>query len=144
MQLANYEPWSVFHKIGRFHDNLHRSRVLGVDATNGAERWALAVDIREEAGRYVIEADVPGVEAKDIEITSDAGQLTISGARGDDRATQTSGFKRAERVRGSFYRSFSLPELADVERIDASSRDGVLTITIGKQEKAQTRRIPVS
>jgi len=141
MQLANYEPWNVFHKVGRLHEALYRPREL---SANGVGRWALAVDIHEEDGSYVIEADVPGVDAKDIEITSDAGQLTIKGTRGDESVTENGSFKRVERVRGSFYRRFSLPDLADVEQIGASSRDGVLTITIKKQEKAQSRRIPVS
>ena len=144
MQLANYEPWSVFQRFGRLYDDLHRNQALEAGNKSPAGRWTPAVDVREEETRYVIEVDVPGVEAKDIEVTADAGQLVIQGSRAQHTDEDKAGFRRIERVRGSFLRSFQLPELANAERIEASSRDGVLTVTIGKLEEAQSRRIPVS
>ncbi|HJP36707.1 MAG TPA: Hsp20/alpha crystallin family protein, partial [Gammaproteobacteria bacterium] len=93
--------------------------------------------------RFVITADVPGVEPDDIEITMEHGILTIKGERAEERNVEHKGFRRVERVSGSFYRRFSLPDSANAERITAQGKNGVLEIVIPKGEKAKVRRISV-
>ena len=100
--------------------------------------------MREDTDSYVVEADVPGVDPKEIEITTENGALVIKGARNVIEGESADGFKRTERVRGSFLRRFNLPEGVDESAIEATSENGVLRVKIPKQEKTEPRRIPVA
>ncbi len=149
MSLSNYEPWSL---LDRFQQQLNQlgyaDRQLSTEGVNDASNivtshWRPAVDIKEETNRFLITADLPGVDPKDIEITMENGVLTIKGERTSEATEEKEGYKRVERVSGTFYRRFSLPDSADAENIEATGKDGVLTITLPKHEKVQPRRIEV-
>jgi HSP20 family protein len=103
-----------------------------------------AVDIREEDVRFVIHADLPGVDPAAIEVSMEDGVLSISGERGTVGEQRRRDFRRAERARGRFLRRFRLPDGADADGIGATSRHGVLEIVIPKQHKLQPRRIEVA
>ena len=149
MAIVRYEPFGL---LDRFQKELNRlggwenflSAENGDDASNVVtSNWRPAVDIKEEDNRFVILADIPGVDPKDIEITMENGVLTIRGERREDHEEDKEGFRRVERVRGSFYRRFTLPDTADHERIEAKGKDGVLEVVIPKHAKVQPRRISV-
>lgn len=112
-------------------------------STVETSQWVPSVDIREDQNRFVVEADIPGVKPEDIEVTMENGVLAIRGERKHEHTEDEGGFRRVERARGVFYRRFALPESADPDNIKARGENGVLKIEIGKQEKAQSRRIPV-
>ena len=148
MSLMRYEPYSLLDQLQR---EFFRSALTDPSGSRNGDSsdvetsdWRPAVDIREEDNRYVIHADIPGVEAKDIDITMEDGILTIKGERKDETTEERNGYKRVERVRGTFYRRFSLPDTADADRIEARSKDGVLEIVLPKHEKVQPRRITVN
>jgi HSP20 family protein len=105
--------------------------------------WVPAVDIKEEKDRFVIIADIPGVDPKDIEVHMENGMLTIKGEKETEKKEEREGYKRVERSYGSFYRRFSLPDTADAEKITAQSNNGVLEVSIAKQEQVQPRKISV-
>ncbi|WP_090209324.1 Hsp20/alpha crystallin family protein [Ectothiorhodospira magna] len=142
MMLTRYEPWSLLNQLSRELDRLHGSG-YGNEETAATADWVPAVDIREEKDAYVLHADVPGVDPKDIEVHMENGVLTISGERKAETKEEREHYKRVERIRGSFFRRFSLPDTADAERISARSVNGVLEVRIPKQEKVQPRRISV-
>jgi len=106
-------------------------------------QWVPLVDIKEEANRFVLYADLPGVEPKDIEVQMDKGMLTIKGERMGEAALETESFSRIERRHGSFHRRFALPDSADPEGISASGRNGVLQIIIPRRAETTPRRIQV-
>lgn len=106
-------------------------------------QWTPRVDIGEEATRFVILADVPGVDPKDIEINMDKGILTIRGERPGHAQAEGEKYTRVERSHGVFYRRFALPDSADAEGIKASGRHGVLEISIPKRPESTPRRIPI-
>jgi HSP20 family protein len=106
-------------------------------------QWVPRVDIREEAERFVILADLPGVDPAQIEINMDKGILSIRGERATERKAQDERYSRIERAHGVFYRRFALPESADPEGVAASGRHGVLEITIPKRPETTPRRIQV-
>ncbi|MCX7556675.1 Hsp20/alpha crystallin family protein [Xanthomonadaceae bacterium JHOS43] len=106
-------------------------------------QWAPRVDIKEDDGRFVIYADVPGVEPADIEIHMDKGILTIKGERKTISDEENVRFSRVERAQGVFHRRFSLPDSADADAISASGRNGVLEISIPKKPETTPRRIQV-
>lgn len=113
-----------------------------------SSRWSPRVDIREDEQRFVILADVPGIDPALIEVSMDNGVLSIEGAReaGNGSATgdaRRGGFSRVEREQGKFLRRFSLPDSADAEGITASGKFGVLEISIPKKPLPAPRRITI-
>lgn len=147
MSLVRYEPWSLLNQLHGDIDRLFDRRLPKYDEEGdqlAASDWVPAVDIREEDDRYVIHADVPGVKAEDIDVQMDKGVLSIKGRRESETSEERKGYKRVERVRGSFFRRFALPDTADAEAISASCKDGVLEIVIPKQAQVQPRRIKVA
>ena len=96
-------------------------------------QWVPRVDIKEEPGRFVIFADLPGVDPAGIEVNMDKGVLSIKGER----------WSRNERAHGVFFRRFALPDSANPDGIEASGRHGVLEISIPKRPEASPRRINV-
>ncbi|MDH5823215.1 Hsp20/alpha crystallin family protein [Luteimonas sp. RD2P54] len=105
-------------------------------------QWVPRVDIMEEGNRFVIHADLPGVDPQEVEVLMDKGILSI---RGERRAAggEEARYSRVERRTGSFHRRFALPDSADPEGITASGRNGVLEISIPKRPETTPRRIQV-
>jgi len=147
MTLIRYQPWDVFNQVREDMNRLLETRFGELRDTDNSKvvtsQWAPAVDIKEEANKFVIYADVPGVQVEDIEITMDQGVLTVKGERKVEKDEENNGYRRIERAHGTFHRRFSLPDSADAERIQAKSKDGVLEIVIPKHEKVQPRKITV-
>lgn len=145
MNLIRYEPWSLLNQLNNEVNRMFDLRPLGGndEANVVTSDWVPAVDIKEESGRFVIHADIPGVDPKDIEITMENGMLSIKGERSTESKEERKGYKRVERVRGTFYRRFSLPDTADASRITAREEHGVLEIVIPKKEHVQPRKIAV-
>lgn len=106
-------------------------------------QWVPRVDIKEEAGQFVLYADIPGVNPEDIEVQMDKGMLTIKGERREEAIGDTESFSRIERRHGSFHRRFALPDSADPDGVSASGRNGVLEIRIPKRPETTPRRIQV-
>jgi HSP20 family protein len=106
-------------------------------------QWVPRVDIREEADRFAIFADLPGIDPQDVEVLMDKGILTIRGERSNETASEDARFSRVERRHGSFHRRFALPDSADADGISANGRNGVLEISIPKKAETTPRRIQV-
>ena len=86
------------------------------EATIATSDWSPAVDIKEEDARFLIIADVPGVDPNDVEVTMHNGMLSIRGERSDEKKEEKDGFRRIERSSGSFYRRFMGPGSEDRPR----------------------------
>ena len=106
--------------------------------------WAPSVDIEEEDDKYLIKADLPGVDKKDIEVKLENGVLSIRGEKQTETETGK-GTKRhrTERFHGSFARSFTLPDAVKADKVDANYKDGVLSLTIPKAEEAKPKSIDI-
>ncbi|MDX1837922.1 Hsp20/alpha crystallin family protein [Legionella taurinensis] len=105
--------------------------------------WAPAVDIKEEKEKFLVVADIPGVNKDDIHIALENNVLTISGERKFESKEEKNGYSRVERVQGQFYRRFSLPQTADESQISATYKHGVLEISIPKKPMAVQKKIEV-
>ena len=125
--LANFPSWT-----GEHGDN---SVVIS--------DWTPAVDVKEEGKRFLITADLPGVDPKDVEISMHNGMLSIQGARKEEKKDEKDGYRRVERFDGSFYRRFMLPETADPDKITARAKNGVLEIEIAKTKEVHAKKIKV-
>lgn len=138
MSLVRYEPWGMLEQMRKEMD-----RIMGEENAAATSDWVPAVDIREDKDCFTITADLPGMQAKDIEVNAENGMLTIRGERENEKKENRDGYKRIERSYGSFFRRFTLPDTADTDKISAKAEHGVLTVTIPKHEKLQPRRISV-
>lgn len=137
MSMMRYEPWSLIDQLRREMERSHG------EESSTASDWVPSVDIKENGECFTITADIPGVDPKDIDVSAEDGVLTIKGERESEKREEKDDYKRVERVYGSFYRRFTLPDSADTTNISARSTHGVLSITIPKVEKVQPRKISV-
>lgn len=145
MKLVPKEPFaSVFPNLSYMKD-LGRFFNLEMDDENElvSTKWVPAVDIADKDDHFLIEADIPGVAPKDIEVSMENSFLTIKGERSSEKKTEKEGYTRVECSHGSFYRRFSLPETADPEKTSATSDKGVLQIKVGKEEVSKPKKITV-
>ena len=136
MTVVRYEPWALLNRLHRELDQTFESAAR--DAS-----WTPSVDVHEEAQRFIVSADLPGVKPGDIEVTADKGVLTLRGERQVDQRGVEGHYSRVERVSGKFVRTFSLPENVQTDAIKAQFKDGVLELTIPKAAKPEPRRIEV-
>lgn len=146
MSLARYEPWNL---VTRLHQDLDRmlSRDFGQhndDSLGAVSDWMPAVDVQEIKDAFVLRADLPGVDPKDIDVTMENGVLTLRGRRASEVRKEENGYRRVERVSGEFFRRFALPDTADPNSISAQIHNGVLTVNIHKRAEVQPRRIQVT
>jgi HSP20 family protein len=105
--------------------------------------WVPAINILEREDAVVITADLPGLEAEDVEITVEEGTLSICGERKLDEAAEGETFHRVERLYGRFERSFTLPNSVDVEKIEARSANGEMVLTLPKREESKPRSVKI-
>jgi HSP20 family protein len=123
-------------------------KALGMPGTAGQEaitttEWVPRVDISETDDAYIIKAEIPGVNKEDVKVTAENGVLTISGERKEEKAENNKKIHRVERLYGTFFRTFVLPDNVDESKINAEFKDGVLTLTVPKTEKAKPKSIEV-
>jgi HSP20 family protein len=139
------DPWGVMprlqEEINRLFGNTREN-----DSSSATATWVPAVDIHEYANRFELYVDLPGIDPAEVELTLDGGILTLSGDRREQVMSKNGEDlqgRRIERGSGSFHRRFVLPDTVDGERVNATGKNGVLTVTIPKQAKAMPRRIQI-
>ncbi|WP_395682645.1 Hsp20/alpha crystallin family protein [Dokdonella sp.] len=144
MIVTHYNPWFV---RGNLQAKQALDRFFGNDSTTAEQperAWTPRVDVREEASRFVILADLPGIDPADIEIQMESNVLTLKGERKADALGEDAKATRSERGYGRFDRRFVLPEGTDAEGISAAGKLGVLEITIPKKVQVAPRRISIN
>jgi HSP20 family protein len=106
--------------------------------------WAPAVDIFEAENELVAKVDLPGVDEKDIDIRLENNTLTMRGERKFEKSVNEDHYLRVERAYGSFTRTFSLPNTINPEGINASYKDGVLTVHMPKREESKPKQVKIN
>lgn len=101
--------------------------------------WTPIVDISETDKAYLIKGEIPGVKKEDVKVTIEDGMLTVRGERHQEKEDKGEKFHRVERCYGSFMRSFRLPDDADESTVKAEFKDGIISITLPKSEKAKNK-----
>jgi HSP20 family protein len=102
-----------------------------------------AFDVSENEKEYVISGEIPGIDAKDLEITLTDGILTVKGEKKQESEEKNENYHRVERHYGSFQRSFLVSEKVKTDGLDASYKDGVLKLTLPKSEESEVKKIEV-
>jgi HSP20 family protein len=145
--LVRQDPWSL---MPRLQDDINKliGTMQQTDSSSSATAtWIPAVDIHEYTDRFELYVDLPGVNPSSVVLTLEDGVLTLSGERAQTASNNGAGsphYQRTERSQGQFHRRFVLPDTVDSDRVNATGKDGVLTVTIPKQAKALPRRIQIA
>jgi HSP20 family protein len=138
---------TAFHGQTTLQDQINRLFNDAFERTgqeSNLTAWAPAVDIHENEHELVVKADLPGIEAKDLDIRVENNILTIRGERRFEKKVNEDNYLRVERAYGSFSRSFSLANTVNPEGIKADYQNGVLTLNVPKREEAKPKQIKVS
>ena len=146
MNIINYDP---FREMRNLQDEVNRlfssSFSRGEGGDNGLTRgaWSPSVDIFENKNEIVLEAEMPGINADDVNISIENNILTLTGERRFEKKDEGDNFHRVERSYGSFTRSFTLPSTVSSENAQAEFENGVLRLKLAKREEAKPRRIEI-
>ena len=149
MTMVRWQPFpnrvSIQDRMNRFFDEAFRVQ-------HGAEEdewalggtWAPAVDIFEQGDDIVLKAELPGIDADDVDIRVENNVLTLRGERKFESEVKREDCHRVERAYGTFSRSFTLPNVVDTEKIKADYKDGVLQVTLPQKEEAKPKQISIA
>ena len=144
MNIVRYDP---FREMRSLQDEINRlftsSSARGDDNELMRGAWSPSVDIFENKNEIVLEAELPGMNADDVNISIENNVLTLHGERKFEKKDESDNFHRVERSYGSFTRSFTLPPTVSSENANAEFENGVLRLTLAKREEAKPRRIEI-
>jgi HSP20 family protein len=141
--------WDPFRDLVSLRDRMNRLFEDAVSTARSSEKdmfsstWAPAVDIYEDESQLVLNAEVPGIAEKDIEVKIEDNTLSIQGERKLEKETKEENYHRIERSYGSFLRSFTLPNYVDVENIRAEHENGVLRVILPKKSELKPRKVRI-
>jgi HSP20 family protein len=139
--------WNPF-QMTRMHDRWNRlfDEVVGTGFGDDETQrvWRPRVDVKENEQEVRVLADLPGIRREDVSITLENGVLTINGERKVEEEKKDTNLHFSERVYGHFSRSFTIGETILQDKIEASFKDGVLTVVLPKAEQAKPRKIEIS
>jgi HSP20 family protein len=136
MSLTHFDPLA---NIRVFEDAF--TRLFNEPQTN--RPWTPSVDIYETENELVVKADLPDVDLKDIDVRVENQTLTIAGERKFEKQDSAKGYHRIERSYGNFTRSFAVPNSFDTDKIAASFKNGVLSVSLPKKDAAKPRQIKI-
>ncbi|MEW6455950.1 MAG: Hsp20/alpha crystallin family protein [Acidobacteriota bacterium] len=147
MTITRWDPWrdliTLQEKMNKlFEDSLLRSKFGEEGLMTGT--WNPPVDIYETENSVVLTAEIPGVNEKDIEVKLENNQLSIKGERKFEKETKEENYHRIERSYGSFYRSFTIPNAIDQDKISAEYKNGILKVTMQKKEEVKPKSIKIN
>ena len=107
------------------------------------DSWVPAFDITETDKEYLVTAELPGMDPKDVDVTFSEGILTVKGEKKHEKEDKGENYHRIERRYGSFHRSFRIPGKVELDKVDANYKDGILKLTLPKTEGSETKKIEV-
>jgi HSP20 family protein len=140
-------PYRLFGELSPFRKEMDRlwNRFSGETsfAKTFDEMWSPSVDISETKDDFVVKAELPGLEAKDVNVSISGDVLTIKGEKKAEEEEKNEHYHRVERYSGSFQRVFQLPSGVKADKIEANFDKGVLKVTLPKIEEAKKKEIEV-
>jgi HSP20 family protein len=131
-----FESFETLRRLGNVLDEALEGGAI-------TSAWYPAVDVFEDKDAVKLVAELPGVKPDDVKLSLENNLLTIRGEKKQEAEERSERVHRYERSYGSFERAFVLPSTVDGDKISAEYRDGVLTVTVPKAERARPREIPV-
>jgi HSP20 family protein len=141
--IQRFTPFSAspFGEFSRMQNQLNRLlSSLAPAQEESMSDWAPEVDIYEDEKGIQVRADIPGIDPKDVKVNVENGMLTVSGERTQEKEEKKENYHRMERSYGSFCRTFSLPDYADADKIEASYKNGVLHVSVPKKAGVESKQ----
>ena len=143
-ELMEWRPFREVSRLRREMDRLWDDYFgAGRRALRPLAEFAPAVDVKETAEAVVVKAEVPGMDAKDINISVTGDVLTIKGEKKSEREEKEENYHLVERSYGSFSRSLVMPAAVNLDKIEAKYDKGVLTVTCPKKEEVKPKPIEI-
>jgi len=140
MALIRWEPFN--RELSEFNRFLEGAmRTWREPGELGA--WAPRIDVYEKGDNIIIDAEIPGLKKEDIEVTVENQMLTLRGEKKETKEVKRDGFYQSERFYGKFQRAVALPAAVDESKIEATYKDGILTVTMPKSEEARAKHIAI-
>lgn len=136
--------WDPFRELNTFYERMGGFPGKRWEAPMSTTAWNPAVDIFETDNNVVIKAELPGMNAKDIDVKLENNVLMLKGERHFEKETKEENYHRVEREYGVFSRSFSLPTAVNGDKVTAEYKDGVLTILLPKKEEVKPKPIKIA
>lgn len=145
MSITRYDPFRDLRSLQEEVNRLFTGNVGRSFDDEGIARgsWSPSVDIYENKEQIVLEAELPGMNREDFDLSVENNVITLRGERRFEKKDETDNYHRVERAYGSFTRSFTLPNTVTAEGANADYRNGVLRVTLPKREDTKARRIEV-
>ncbi len=146
MAIVRFEPFSGVSGVQSQFDRFLREAFSPASGSGEASTrtWAPPVDIYENGDSLVLKAELPGVNPDDVEIRVEDNTLYLKGNRKFENEVKEQNYHRVERSYGTFTRTFALPNSIDADKVGASYKDGILTLTMPKKEEAKPKTIKIS
>jgi HSP20 family protein len=141
--------WDPFRDLGILQERMNRvfedAAVRGWknDEPSATTSWSPAVDIYETDSEIMVQAELPGIDRKDIALQLENNVLTLKGDRRFEKETNQENYHRIERSYGGFSRAFTIPTIVDEDKIRADYRDGILKIALPKKEQVKAKQIKI-
>lgn len=140
--------WSPLEQFARLRDEMDRMFAAPLsELSRGGQlfnQWAPALDLFEDKDNVFVKAEIPGMKKEEIDVSLHENALTISGERKLEQKHEEAENYRSERFFGRFTRSVVLPIVVEADKVKASYKDGILTITLPKSERAKPKQIEVN
>lgn len=144
MSITRYDPFRDLRSLQEEVNRLFSTNLRGFGEEGiGRGAWNPSVDIYENKDQIILEAELPGMNRGDFELTVENNVITLRGERNFEKKDDTDNYHRVERSYGSFTRSFTLPQTVSAEGATAEYSNGVLRVTLPKREETKARRIEV-
>lgn len=143
MAMIPWRPWREFDSLRREMDRLWDRFGTERPLEWVGGEWTPSLDVSETKDKVVVKAEAPGIDPKEMEISMSGGVLTLKGEKKKEREEKEENYHLVERSYGSFSRSVRLPAEVQEDKVKASYKDGVLTITLPKTERAKDRAIKI-
>lgn len=137
--LTRWDPFAELADLRARFD-----RMLEETGGSRAEAWRPAIDLEREDGNLVLRADIPGISPEEVKIEVEDDVLTVSGEHEERKEDKDKDFVRRERRYGSFFRSMALPSGVDPKQIKASTKDGVLEVTIPLPDESEKQTVQIT
>ncbi|MCE2458826.1 MAG: Hsp20/alpha crystallin family protein [Dehalococcoidia bacterium] len=141
MTMQRFDPFAEMRRMDSAFNRLWNPGVQAQDSAGA--RWDIAMDVVQDGDDLIVRASLPGVDPDDIQVTLEDGLLTIEGETGSETQEQKGDYLLRERRFGRFHRALRLPNSVDAEQAQPSYANGVLTITVPKQEAKKARRLEI-
>jgi HSP20 family protein len=143
MALMPWRPWREMDALRREMDRIWDRFSGEKPAEWSGGEWTPSVDVSESQDKIVVKAEAPGIDPKGLDISLSNGVLTLKGEKKKEREEKGENYHLVERGYGSFSRSVRLPAEVAEDKVKASYKDGILTITLPKSERAKERAIKI-